>query len=172
MMLVHELGHILGAAITGGRVTRLVWHPLVFSRTDISPNPHPLIVVWSGPLVGVLLPLLIERIVAWRGADAAYMFKLFTGFCLIANGAYLGIGFFDAAGDAGDMIRLGTPAWLMMTFGVSAALLGLWLWHLASFRLGLGREHRASVPASHAWGSLGVGLLVNALAFALGYPRA
>jgi hypothetical protein len=57
MQAVHELGHFLGAVATGERVERVVLHPLTISRTDVSPNPFPLLVIWAGPVVGVLLPL-------------------------------------------------------------------------------------------------------------------
>jgi len=46
MMATHELGHVIGAALTRGTVKRVVLHPLAISRTDISPNPHPSVVVW------------------------------------------------------------------------------------------------------------------------------
>ncbi len=59
MMGVHEVGHVLAGIFTGGTVTKVVVHPLAISRTDIAPNPMPLIVVWAGPLIGVLLPLLL-----------------------------------------------------------------------------------------------------------------
>ncbi|HWE96938.1 MAG TPA: hypothetical protein VG269_23455, partial [Tepidisphaeraceae bacterium] len=54
MMLVHESGHVIGALCTGGRVRRVVWHPAVISRTDVQPNPHPIIEVWAGPVIGSL----------------------------------------------------------------------------------------------------------------------
>src|SRR5208337_624939 len=53
MMAVHELGHVVAAVATGGKVEKVVLHPLMISRTDVSPNPSPLIVVWAGPIVGV-----------------------------------------------------------------------------------------------------------------------
>jgi hypothetical protein len=56
-MAVHELGHVIGAVISGGVVERVVLHPLTISRTDVSPNPHPGIVVWLGPVIGCLFPL-------------------------------------------------------------------------------------------------------------------
>ena len=66
MMAVHELGHVLGALVTGGSVERVVLHPLTISQTDVSPNPHPAFVVWLGPLFGCLLPLMLSTIVPRR----------------------------------------------------------------------------------------------------------
>lgn len=57
MMAVHELGHVIGAVLTGGKVARVVLHPAAISRTDVSPNPVPLIVAWAGPIFGALIPL-------------------------------------------------------------------------------------------------------------------
>lgn len=45
MQAVHELGHFLGAVVSGGRVNQVVLHPLMISRTDVQPNPSPALVV-------------------------------------------------------------------------------------------------------------------------------
>jgi hypothetical protein len=57
MMAVHEAGHVLGALLTGGTVKVVVLHPLKISCTVLSHNPHPLLVTWAGPAIGVLIPL-------------------------------------------------------------------------------------------------------------------
>jgi hypothetical protein len=168
MMFVHELGHIVAAWLTDGNVTRLVWHPLVFSRTDVTPNPSPLVVVWAGPIIGCLLPLVLERATAVAVPSILYIVRLFTGFCLIANGAYIGLGGFDGVGDAGVMIQTGTPLWVMIAFGVVACGLGIWFWHLASYRLGSGKRAALPVPWSHATSAFAAGMLLNAIAFAVG----
>jgi hypothetical protein len=64
--------------------------------------------------------------------------QLFAGFCLIANGVYLGVGWIDNAGDAGDLLRRGTPVWVLVGFGLLASGGGLYLWH----RLGPVQEPR------------------------------
>jgi hypothetical protein len=45
MQDVHELGHVTAAWLTGGRVSHVVVDPLAISRTDLSENPRPLVVV-------------------------------------------------------------------------------------------------------------------------------
>src|SRR5690606_28809492 len=92
MQIVHELGHILAAWLTGGRVTKVVLHPLAISRTDVDPNPHPLVVVWCGPLVGAVLPLVAFAIARRCARSTVYLFRFFAGFCCVANGVYLGTG--------------------------------------------------------------------------------
>jgi len=134
MQAIHEFGHILAAWATGGNVVRLVLHPVAISRTDVSPNPRPLAVAWGGPLLGVLGPLLLvitSRFVALKRFDGRPNADFFAGFCLIANGAYIGLGSFGRVGDAGDLLRHGSPQWLLVAFGVSAIAAGLLVWHLA-----------------------------------------
>jgi hypothetical protein len=138
MQAVHELGHVLGAWLTGGRVARVVLHPLTISRTDLAHNPAPLVVVWAGPLLGVLLPLIVWGLAAAVRLPLAFLLRFFAGFCLVANGAYIGGGAFDRLGDAGDMLRHGSPIWLLWLFGAAAVPAGLWLWHRQGAHFGLG----------------------------------
>src|SRR5687768_3019083 len=138
MKQVHELGHVLAAVATGGEVERVVLHPLTISRTDLAANPRPLIVVWAGPLLGALLPL-----VAWSVALAvrlrvAFLLRFFAGFCLIANGAYIGAGSFGGIGDCGEMLRHGSPIWLLWLFGLVTVPAGLALWNGQGKHFGIG----------------------------------
>jgi len=152
MMAVHELGHVIGAFATGGQVNQVVLHPAAISRTDVSPNPSPTIVVWAGPVAGSLLPLMLLAAfhVAKLSGQGRGLLQFFAGFCLLANGAYIGVGGFDGVGDAGEMLRHGTPLWSMMVFGISACGLGLWLWHrLGSLKHFL--AHPEAVRQSHAF---------------------
>jgi len=146
MMIVHEAGHVIGARLTGGIVERVVLHPLAFSRTDVAPNPHPLVVVWSGPLLGVLLPAIAFAAASALKFQSAYLLRFFAGFCLIANGAYIGAGSFGRIGDAGVMLRHGSWAWQLWAFGAVALAAGLSLWH------GLGRDFGFGTAARNASG--------------------
>ena len=56
MQAVHELGHVLGGVAGGGKVNKVVLYPTTISRTDVHPNPHPLLEVWSGAAVGAISP--------------------------------------------------------------------------------------------------------------------
>ena len=135
MMVVHELGHVAGAMITGSSVERVVLHPLAISRTDVSPNPHPGIVVWLGPAIGCILPLAAFAVAPRRLSVVRNVAQFFAGFCLIANGAYISVGSVDLIGDCGEMLRSGTPRWAMVAFGGATIPLGLYLWHrLGSLR--------------------------------------
>jgi hypothetical protein len=141
MMIVHELGHVVGALLTGGRVERVVLHPLAFSRTDLASNPRPLVVVWAGPAVGVALPAAMWLLAHRLGFRFAFLLRAFAGFCLIANGAYLGSAAMMPVGDAADMVRLGSPAWVVTACGVVGLAGGLALWSGLGPKFGLGKGH-------------------------------
>lgn len=129
MQAVHELGHVLGALMTGGRVARVVLHPTTISRTELVTNPSPLIVVWGGPVFGALAPLLLWLLAAALRMRGAYVLRFFAGFCLIANGLYIAVGSFDGVGDCGEMLRHGSQRWQLWLFGAATTPFGFWLWH-------------------------------------------
>jgi len=139
MMAVHELGHVAAAIASGGSVTKVVLHPMTLSRTDVGLNPHPRFVVWAGPIVGVAIPLALWGLGRLANLRWRYLLRFFAGFCLIANGAYIGVGSFDRAGDAGDMLRGGSPAWPLWLFGLAAVPIGLMLWNGLGRYFGLGK---------------------------------
>ena len=65
--------------------------------------------------------------------------RFFAGFCLVANGVYIGIGHFLADGaDPSVMMENGSPRYLLGLFGVVAFPLGLYLWHRQGPHFGLG----------------------------------
>ena len=84
-------------------------------------------------MVGVTVPLVIMVIVRRvRGISVVRdCAEFFAGFCLIANGAYIGIGSIDGIGDAGDLLRHGAAAWELVVFGAVSSIGGLLVWHLA-----------------------------------------
>jgi hypothetical protein len=153
MQAVHELGYVMGARLTGGQVAQVVLHPLTISRTDLAQNPYPLVVVWAGPVLGALLPLAAWGIAAGLRCPGDYLLRFFAGFCLIANGAYIGCGWFTGLGDAGDMLRYGSPPWLLCSFGGLTVAMGLWLWHRQGRHFGLAQV-KGQVSAGAAYGSL------------------
>ncbi len=169
MMAAHELGHVAAGWTTGGTVTKVVLHPLAISRTDVWPNPHPLVVVWAGPLLGSTLPLGIWLVLRFFRLPALYLARFLAGFCLIANGAYIGVGSFKQVGDAGEMIRHGTPAWILWAFGGVTFPAGLALWHRLGPHFGLG-ESRGRVDRRAAYLSLSL-LVLFIAAMMLLSPR-
>ena len=149
MMITHETGHFLVAKLTGGTVTKVVLHPLAISRTEVRPNPHPFLVVWGGPLLGVILPLTawgISHVCHWK---SSYLFRFFAGFCCVANGAYVGIGSLEKIGDAGVMLNHDSSIWPLWLFGLCTMPLGFLLWHKLGVHFGLGNPQRLVNP-NHA----------------------
>ncbi len=140
MMVVHELGHVLHAWLSGGSVARVVLQPLEISRTDVSPNPHPQFVAWGGPPWGALIPLAAAAVTVGWSWRYAYLATFFAGFCCVANGLYLAAGSLAAAGDAADLLHHGARLWHLWAFGVPVTLRGFWLWN------GLGRHFGLGVP--------------------------
>ncbi len=134
MQAIHELGHVLAARLTGGVVTNVALHPLAISRTDVAPNPQPLMVVWGGPLIGAFAPLAVWAIAARFSWPHTFLLRFFAGFCLIANGLYLTAGSLEGVGDCGDLLRHSAQFWQLWVFGLPAIALGFWLWN------GLGKD--------------------------------
>jgi hypothetical protein len=153
MQVVHELGHVLAAWVGGETVHRVVLHPLAISRTDASLDRNPLLVIWGGPVVGVLLPLILLAGTTWLLPGLAFLPRFFAGFCLIANGVYIGIGSFEGVGDSGDLLRFGVPRWQLIGFGLLTVPAGLSVWHGLGPHFGLGDE-RGRVDRRAAWGAL------------------
>jgi len=85
MTFTHECGHIIGGMICGATLTDFDLVPWRMPYSLHSPDPHPLVTLWAGPLIGVAVPLAAAAIIrkrwAWFVAD----------FCLIANGGYLAL---------------------------------------------------------------------------------
>jgi hypothetical protein len=167
MQAVHELGHAVGAWAGGETISKVVLHPLVISRTDASHDRHPLLVVWGGPILGSLLPLVLLSISRLIRSGVFYLFQFFAGFCLVANGAYVGVGSFGGVGDAGDLMRYGAPRWALIVFGLACVPLGLFLWNGLGAHYRLGRSS-GEVDGRAALGMLGIVLLVVLVEVVLG----
>jgi hypothetical protein len=165
MQAVHEAGHVLGAWWSGGKVERVVVHPLTISRTDVSDNPHPLFVVWAGPIFGVVAPLMLWGSVWSLKLRGAFVLRFFAGFCLIANGLYIGVGSFDNVGDCGEMLRNGSQLWQLWLFGLGTAPAGLWLWHRQGKHFGLGASGKVDKAVAYAMLGVAVLLLVVSAVF-------
>jgi hypothetical protein len=138
MQAVHELGHVAGAMLSGGKMAHVVLHPATISYTRLAENPSPVFVAWMGPVVGVVLPLVAVAIARLAKLPGSYLVQFFAGFCLVANGAYLGFGSFNEIGDAGELLQHGAPIALLWLFAVVTIPIGFWLWNDLGPHFGLG----------------------------------
>ena len=169
MMAFHELGHVIGALITGGTVEQVVLYPLTISRTDVSPNPSPLTVVWFGPIFGCVVPMACSLLVPRRLTSVRNIAVFFAGFCLLANGSYIAFGSLDRVGDCGVMLQNGSPLWTLLLFGAVTIPMGLYVWH----RLGSVRQFFADpsiVDSRVAYALLGALIVLLGFEFAIS-PR-
>jgi Peptidase M50B-like len=146
MQGVHEFGHMLHAWTSGGRVTRVVLAPLEISRTDVSPNPHPMLVAWGGPVWGCVIPVGLWVAVRAARWPRAWWLRFFAGFCLVANGAYLLAGAFFPVGDAESLIRAGTPTMALVAFGAATIIPGFALWNGLGTHFGFAGKSSPAVP--------------------------
>jgi hypothetical protein len=164
LQAVHEFGHVLAAWLTGGRVSRVVLHPLTISRTDLAKNPHPLVVVWAGPVIGIAIPLLLWTAAAAARLPGAYVLRFFAASCLVANGLYIGLGSFNRVGDCGEMLRHGSAPWQLWLFGAVTVPAGIFLWHGQGHHFGLGPSGHDIDPAiAYATFGIFLALLLQAL---------
>ncbi|MDB4731902.1 M50 family metallopeptidase [bacterium] len=142
MQAVHEFGHISAALMTGGTILLIDLHPLHISHTLISPNPQPVIVIWAGPIVGVLLPLVLYLVCCKFFQNMVHLLRFFAGFCLIANGAYLGSIAIEAVGDARDFLVENVPIYFPLTFAIITVPSGFLLWNNQGAIFGIGKNGR------------------------------
>jgi hypothetical protein len=142
MQAVHEAGHVLAGWCVGDRIERVVLHPAAISRTDLSPGNQRLWTTAAGPVFGAVVPLLLWVIGHFSRLPMRSWLRFFAGFCLIANGAYLGVAFVQPVGDAEVLLRHGAPLWTLLLFGVIAVTGGLALWHGLGPQFGWGAKAR------------------------------
>jgi hypothetical protein len=79
---------------------------------------------------------------------------------------YLAFGSFGEIGDAGDMLRYGTPIWLLWVFGIATIPTGLWLWDGLGPHFGLSPRHGQVNPTA-AYVTLALVIVIVALEFVL-----
>jgi hypothetical protein len=112
MVTTHEAGHIIGGWLTGARLIQADLRPWALPYTMFDPNPMPLVTMWSGPVLGSLMPLLaamaIRHPVGWFNA----------WFCVLANGAYLALAWLtgDQYLDTTQLLVLGGSPLSIATF--------------------------------------------------------
>lgn len=140
MQAVHESGHMLHAWLSGGRVTRVILHPIEISLTKVDPNPYPQFVAWGGPVWGSVLPMALYGAIRRLKQPHAWLARFFAGFCLVANGGYLLGGSAYPAGDAEVLLQEGAPRFALAAFGIVAMVGGLWSWCGLGPHFGLGKE--------------------------------
>ena len=112
MTFTHELGHLIGGWCSGGTLISADLWPWHLPHSLFAPDPHPLVTLWGGPLLGVAIPVLaagrLRQPSGWLIASA----------CVLANGLYLATAWLS-----GDRY-LDTPR--LLEQGASPRLIGLY----------------------------------------------
>ncbi|EAQ79655.1 hypothetical protein [Blastopirellula marina] len=167
MQAVHEFGHVLAAWLSGGRVRLAYLVPWDISRTDYVADQYELSIVWAGPIVGAALPVTIWLAMRLLRSSHEPLAAFFAGFCLIANGAYLGAAILTPVGDAAEILQLGGSLWMLALFGVICLPLGVWLWNGRGgyFGFGAGAQEVTPQAAAIAAGWLATTIFVETLCY-------
>ena len=118
MQWTHELGHILTGVATGAEIDRVILNPFRFSMTQFASNPHPHHTTWGGPILGVLIGAGLPILLSIRLKSARASLLVVAAFVLAANGLYIGLGAFHPIADASDLVRHGSPRWVLGVFGL------------------------------------------------------
>lgn len=88
MVMTHESGHLVGGWLGGGTLAHAELRPWHMPHSLFVPDPKPLLTLWSGPVLGVVVPIAVALLLRWstRLKQPAWFI---ADFCLLANGAYL-----------------------------------------------------------------------------------
>lgn len=83
MTFVHESGHIVCGYASGGALQDADLIPWHLPYSIFAPDPYPLVTLWGGPMLGVIIPLTVALFIRkdWMWFIA--------NFCMLANGAYI-----------------------------------------------------------------------------------
>ena len=103
MTFTHEVGHILGGWCCGAKLTDFELRPWHLPYSFFDPDPYPLVTLWSGPILGVVVPVLLAVLLR---RDWAWFIAYF---CVLANGFYIATGWYsgDAQLDTTKLLKNG-----------------------------------------------------------------
>lgn len=85
MTVTHEAGHLVGGWLGGGNLVDFELLPWRMPYSLFDPDPHPLLTLWAGPVLGVLVPLCLASLLRRRWG------WFIASFCTLANGVYLAL---------------------------------------------------------------------------------
>ncbi len=89
MTSTHELGHLVGGWCSGAILQSAELRPWRLPHSIFAPDPHPLVTLWSGPVLGCLVPVIFALAMPHR------WLWFVAHFCILANGAYLATAWFS-----------------------------------------------------------------------------
>ena len=160
MQAVHELGHVLAAWGMGASVEKVVLLPWTISRTDVSDPPCPQRYHLSGPVLGMVIPLILWAVSEIIKLPESFLLRFFAGFCLVANGVYLVAGILYPLTDSGRFLQSGGNVWILPALATPAILGGLALWNRQAKHFHLGTEKEEISSRSIAIALIGMSALI------------
>jgi hypothetical protein len=83
MGTTHELGHVVCGLWSGGTLRSADLWPWHLPYSIFDPDPRPLLTLWGGPMLGVVLPVVIAALLRRNWS------WFIAHFCVLANGLYL-----------------------------------------------------------------------------------
>lgn len=86
MTFTHEMGHVVAGLCSGATLETVELRPWRLPYSLFEDDPQPLITLWGGPLMGVVVPVAVAMILRTQ-----WMWFI-ASFCLLANGLYLATG--------------------------------------------------------------------------------
>ena len=119
MVTTHELGHVVGGWLGGGTLVELEIRPWHLPHSRFAPDPYPLVTLWMGPVLGVVVPLGLASVLRYRWT------WLVAHFCLLANGMYLATAWFTGDRWLDTPRLLDAGAWPISIVGYCALTIGL-----------------------------------------------
>lgn len=149
MTMTHECGHIVGGWLGGATLRHADIFPWHLPHSLFEPDPHPLLTLWSGPVLGVVVPLGVALLVRRE-----WMWFL-ANFCLLANGAYLATAWLsgDRFLDTPRLLEAGAWPGSVLAYCILTIVLGYVRFRanlLAVLRLQRAQVHTIPTPAREA----------------------
>ena len=83
MTFVHESGHIVCGCACGGTLQSADLFPWHLPYSIFEPDPYPLVTLWGGPILGVIIPASVALVLQ------KHWMWFIAYFCMLANGAYI-----------------------------------------------------------------------------------
>lgn len=118
------MGHVICGWMIGGTFRYIDVYPFHFSTTILQPNPNPVLVTWSGLLLGWALPLLTIPLWRMRWAAIGPLLQSWSGYCWLAFGSYLALAAGESLSDTGQLLAQGWPVVLLVCIGAAVAISG------------------------------------------------
>lgn len=142
MTTTHECGHLVGGWLSGATLTKYDLCPWHLPYSMHQPDPHPLVTLWSGPILGVFAPLIVFFL------RPNPFLKGVAGFSLLANGVYLGAGLLsnDSFLDTTRLIREGAWQGTIILYSLLCSVSGYIL--LRQAIITLSAPHNTASPAT------------------------